>query len=157
MAKKRITPTTCLEKSRQFEQAGLPGLTPDEIIALEQNLPVHFGRFLVWFKNQPKKASEEMYCFILYDIEHNKIRRIFSKFLEKKGCIRVQKSVFFAKIHRKLFSEIKEIAHDLQQCYDNQDTIMLLPIGEDLLNNMHCIGKNFDFELLTQSKHTVIF
>ena len=98
-----------------------------------------------------------MYCMILYDVENNKIRRILSKFLEKKGCIRIQKSVFFAKVQRKLFLEIKEIVADLQSCYENNDTIILLPVGEDMLNNIHCIGKNFDFELLTQNKHTIIF
>lgn len=137
--------------------AGLPVLESTDLEKLENALPVDLSRFLDWFKTEKPKSSEDMYCFIMYDIENNKIRRILSKFLEKKGCIRIQKSVFFAKIHRRLFKEIKGVISDLQQCYENQDTIIMLPVGEDLLNNMHCIGKNFDMELLTKEKHTLIF
>ena len=157
MTKKKRQILTAQEANSLREEAGLPILTTDELEALDAELPLHFGRFLDWFKQHKNKQAEEMYCFILYDIEHNKISRILAKFLEKKGCIRVQQSVFFAKMHRKLYAEIKGIITELQECYENQDTIMMLPVGEDMLNNMHCIGKNFDCELLTQSKHTVIF
>lgn len=145
------------EANLQRANVGLPSFTAAEMLAIEQNLPIHFGHFLAWFKNHQHKNSEEMYCFIMYDVENNKIRRVLAKFLEKKGCVRIQKSVFFAKVHRKLYQEIKQIVSELQQCYDNHDTIIMLPVGEDMLNSMNCIGKNFDFELLTQSKHTLIF
>lgn len=139
------------------EATGLPFFDAGEVEGLEQALPVDFSRFLNWFQAKKTKNSNEMYCLILYDIENNKIRRVLAKFLEKKGCIRLQKSVFFAMIHRKLFKEIKEIVTELQSCYENDDTIIMLPVGEDMLNSIHCIGKNFDFELLTQNKHTIIF
>jgi CRISPR-associated endonuclease Cas2 len=157
MPRKKQQQLSIGEANLQRANVGLPILTAEEIFALEADLPIHFGRFLEWFKNQKHKNSEEMYCFILYDVENNKIRRILAKFLEKKGCIRIQKSVFFAKVHRKLYQEIKQIITELQLCYDNHDTIIMLPVGEDMLNSMNCIGKNFDFELLTQSKHTIIF
>ena len=139
------------------EVAGLPFFDPEELDSVALGIPTDLSRFLKWFESRKTKNSNEMYCMILYDVENNKIRRILSKFLEKKGCIRIQKSVFFAKVQRKLFLEIKEIVADLQSCYENNDTIILLPVGEDMLNNIHCIGKNFDFELLTQNKHTIIF
>ncbi|MFC3809784.1 CRISPR-associated endonuclease Cas2 [Lacihabitans lacunae] len=136
---------------------GLPFFDDDEVEVLEQELPVDFTRFLNWFKSKKLKNSNEMYCLILYDVENNKIRRVLAKFLEKQGCIRLQKSVFFAQVHRKLYKEIKEIVTELQSCYENNDTIIMLPVGEDMLNSINCIGKNFDFELLTQNKHTIIF
>ena len=157
MPRKKRSTISVSEANLQRAKFGLPTFTASEILAIEQNLPVHFGYFLEWFKNQKHKNSNDMYCFILYDIENNKIRRILAKFLERKGCIRIQKSVFFAKVQRKLYNEIKQIISELQQCYENQDTIIMLPVGEDMLNSMNCIGKNFDFDLLTQNKHTLIF
>jgi len=38
-----------------------------------------------------------------YDIENNKIRNYIAKYLERKGCIRVQKSIFIAESARKKF------------------------------------------------------
>lgn len=136
---------------------GLPEISEEEVRKINEGMNPDFAHFLNWFKNHKTKSSEEMYCFILYDIEHNKIRRILAKFLEKKGCIRVQKSVFFAKMHRKMYQEMKEIIIDLQKCYENQDTIIMLPVGEDMLNRVNCIGKNFEFELMTQTKNTLFF
>lgn len=157
MPRKKRSGYNLTQANEMRANAGLPVLETSELAQLENALPVNLSRFMEWFKKEKPKNSEDMYCFILYDIENNKIRRILSKFLEKKGCIRIQKSVFFAKIHRKLFKEIKDVICDLQQCYENQDTIIMLPVGEDLLNNMHCIGQNFDMELLTKEKHTLIF
>lgn len=124
------------ETNAGFIKSGLPALNQEEILAITHELPVHLNRFLNWFLHHKPKTAEEMYCFILYDIEHNKIRRIVAKFLEKKGCIRIQKSVFFAKMNRKLYKEVQEIMRELQQCYDNQDSIMMLPVGEDMLNKV---------------------
>lgn len=145
------------EKNAGLVKAGLPALTHEEVLAISQDLPAHLSRFLNWFSHHKPKTAEEMYCFILYDIEHNKIRRIVAKFLEKKGCIRIQKSVFFARMSRKLYQEVREIMKELQQCYDNQDSIVMLPVGEDMLNKVSCVGRNFDFELMTQNKNTLIF
>jgi CRISPR-associated protein Cas2 len=155
--KKKKKEITARETNLNLAKAALPTLNAEEILAVENEIPFYFGRFLEWFKRNEKKNADDMYCFILYDIENNKIRRLLAKYLEKKGCVRIQKSVFFAKVPRKMYLEIKSIATDLQKVYDNQDTIILLPVGEEPLNNMHCIGKNFDFELLTQHKHTLIF
>jgi CRISPR-associated protein Cas2 len=93
----------------------------------------------------------------MYDIENNKIRRTVAKYLEQKGCLRVQKSVFFARLHRKMHQEIAETLREIQQCYENEDTIMLLPVGEDMLNSLLCIGKTFELELQTSSKTTLFF
>jgi CRISPR-associated protein Cas2 len=96
-----------------------------------------------------------MYCFIYYDIESDKIRRLVAKLLEKQGCVRVQKSVFFARIHRRRYAELTDLLRQIQQLYNNQDSIMLLPVGEDMLNSLHCIGQSFDLELLTAPKNTI--
>jgi CRISPR-associated protein Cas2 len=122
-----------------------------------EKIPEQFARFMEWFTRNTSKTPDEMYCFIMYDIEHNKVRRLVAKYLEKQGCIRVQKSVFFARMTRKMHREVLDILRKAQSCYDNQDTIMVLPVGEDMLNALTCIGKNFELELMTAPKHTLIF
>jgi len=121
----------------------------------EAGLPTVFGQWLDWFGKTPPKRPEEMYCFIYYDIESDKIRRLVAKLLEKQGCVRVQKSVFFARIHRRRYAELTDLLRQIQQLYNNQDSIMLLPVGEDMLNSLHCIGQSFDLELLTAPKNTI--
>jgi CRISPR-associated protein Cas2 len=96
-----------------------------------------------------------MYAFILYDIENNKVRRHISKYLEKKGCVRVQKSVFLAELKRKLYLEIHSIIKEVNAMYDNHDSIFFIPVGEDILNTMKVVGKNIDFELITNPGSTL--
>jgi len=103
------------------------------------------------------RKPEEMFCFIMYDIENNRVRRLIAKYLEQKGCIRVQKSIFFATLHRNMHREITEALRKIQQTYDNQDSIMVLPVGEDMLNKLTCIGKEFEWEIMTGSRHTLFF
>jgi CRISPR-associated protein Cas2 len=43
------------------------------------------------------KNSRDMIFFVMYDIENNKVRTHIAKFLIRKGCIRLQKSVFIAR------------------------------------------------------------
>lgn len=88
-------------------------------------------------------------------IENDKIRRMVAKLLEKQGCIRVQKSVFFARIHRRRYHELTDLLRQIQLLYENDDSILLLPVGEDMLNSLQCIGRSFDLELITAPKNTL--
>jgi CRISPR-associated protein Cas2 len=158
--KKDPPPLTLSKLNELWAGAGLPSISKsqlDELPSDTPELPTYLGQLLEWFKKNPTKRSEEMYCFIMYDIENNKIRRTVAKYLEQKGCLRVQKSVFFARLHRKMHQEIAETLREIQQCYENEDTIMLLPVGEDMLNSLLCIGKTFELELQTSSKTTLFF
>ncbi len=69
----------------------------------------------------------------------------------------MQKSVFFAQMHRKLYREISEVLKEIQQSYDNQDSIVMLPVGEDMLNNLLAIGQEFEFELSAVPRNTLFF
>ena len=144
----------------RWAAAGLPSLATDQVAEATDEpakLPHYLSKLLDWFVVNPTKRPEEMYCFIMYDIENNKIRRTVAKYLEQKGCLRVQKSVFFARLHRNLYREIADVLKEIQQCYENEDTIMLLPVGEDMLNALQCIGKDFELELQTSTKNTLFF
>jgi CRISPR-associated protein Cas2 len=41
--------------------------------------------------------------------------------------------------------------------YDNEDSIMFLPVSTDEVHAMKVIGRNISFEMITESKNTLIF
>lgn len=145
------------ERNQAWQQAGLPALSADQIAQLPSSgaMPELLASWLSWLRQTPTKRPEEMYCLICYDIERNKIRRLVARLLEKQGCIRVQKSVFFARLHRRRYHELTDLLRQIQQLYDNTDSILLLPVGEDMLNSLQCIGQSFDVDQLAAPKHTL--
>lgn len=98
-----------------------------------------------------------MICFILYDISNNKIRTHIAKYLEEKGCFRVQKSVFMAQLNRKLYLDIVSSITAIQEGYDNSDSVFFVPVSEDEIRGMKIIGKNLNFDLILRRKHTLVF
>ncbi|MCK5537925.1 MAG: CRISPR-associated endonuclease Cas2 [Bacteroidales bacterium] len=103
------------------------------------------------------KFNTQMLYFIMYDIENNKIRTQISKFLERKGCIRVQKSIFLARNERKVFDEIQQILYEVNEIYDNHDSIFLIPVSTDELRGMKIIGKSLDLDIILGNKNTLFF
>ena len=158
MPRRKPIPTPPLpQRAIGWANAGLsrPGLGSGSDVTEPDGLPALLAGWLDWLGKTPPKRPEEMYCFIYYDIENNKIRRMVARLLEKQGCIRVQKSVFFARIHRRRYRELTDLLRQIQQLYENTDSIMLLPVGEDMLNSLQVIGKSFDLEGLTAPRNTV--
>jgi len=141
-------------RNERWAGAGLPALT-DAQLTDGQTLPMHLTDWLTWLSQQPRKRPEDMYCLICYDIENDKIRRLVARTLEREGCVRVQKSVFFTRIHRKRYARLTELLRQIQQLYENQDSIILLPVGEDMLNSLQCIGQAFELRQITAPKNTV--
>lgn len=106
--------------------------------------------------HDPKpKDKDEMFCFIMYDIENHKVRRRVAKYLLKSGCLRIQKSIFVARLKRKKYELIYEKLKAIQEMYDNHDSIIFSPIQEESLVQLKCIGKNFAYELVTHKKNLI--
>jgi len=103
------------------------------------------------------KNSNKMIYFVMYDIENNKVRTQVAKYLIKKGCTRVQKSIFLANTNRVVYSEIKNDLKEVQECYENNDSILLVPVSTDEIKAMKIIGQNIDFDLILQNKNTLFF
>lgn len=103
------------------------------------------------------KNSRDMIFFVMYDIENNKVRTQIAKFLIRKGCIRLQKSVFIAQKPRPVFDELHTTLKEVQDMYDNEDSILFLPVSTDEVHAMKVIGRNISFEMITESKNTLIF
>ncbi|MGL4410839.1 MAG: CRISPR-associated endonuclease Cas2 [Bacteroidales bacterium] len=98
-----------------------------------------------------------MLFFVMYDIEDNRVRTQISKYLIKKGCIRIQKSIYLADLKREKFDEIHSDLAQVQACYDNKDSILIVPISTDYLQSMKMIGKDIDADLIINPKNTIFF
>ena len=112
---------------------------------------------LIQFLHPSNRLSPtEMLCMISYDIENNKVRRVVAKYLIQQGCIRVQKSVYLAKVDRKQYRDIVTTMKEVQEMYENEDSIFVMPIGEEQLHRLEVIGRNLQIEVLTNPPHTLI-
>lgn len=112
---------------------------------------------LMAFVKRSSKTPQEMIFFVMYDIENNKVRTQVSKYLERKGCVRIQKSIFIAQKERHVFNEIQETLREVQECYDNNDSICIVPVSTDELRSMKVIGQSIDIDLITGSRNTLFF
>lgn len=106
---------------------------------------------------QQKKKSTDMLFFVMYDIESNKVRRYVVKYLERKGCMRVQKSIFLANLSMEKYQDIRNDLAEVQAAYDNQDSILIVPITTDYLRSMKVIGQNLDIDIITHTRTTLFF
>lgn len=93
----------------------------------------------------------------MYDIENNKIRTQIAKYLKKKGCVRVQKSIFLASTERATFNEIHSTIRQVQEVYDNYDSIFFVPVSVDQLRAMKVVGQSISYELILGNKNTLFF
>lgn len=150
---------TFIQKLRKIKNAGLennPPIRPksgiDVLIPLTERIEQVLGIVKQFTKNDNK-----MIYFVMYDIENNKVRTQVAKYLIKKGCTRVQKSIFLANTDRAVYNEIQTDLKEVQECYENNDSILLVPVSTDEIKAMKIIGQNVDFDLIMQNKTTLFF
>jgi CRISPR-associated endonuclease Cas2 len=160
---RKSTELKFIEKVRRIKEAGLESMRPlhqvinADLLPLE-TLDTRIERLVRVLKNfQNEKRPEDMLFFVMYDIEHNKIRTHIARFLLRKGCKRVQRSVFVAQLKRVQYEEIHKTLKEIQEAYDNHDSIMFVPIADDNLRAMRIIGQQLDFELVTDRKNVLFF
>jgi CRISPR-associated protein Cas2 len=159
MPKPKNIEISFIEKLRKIKQAGIdnpqaPGKMMADEVPLD-DMPDRINQVLQIF-NQHKKSSR-MIFFVMYDIEDNKVRTHIAKYLIKKGCTRVQKSIFLAELDRAVFTEIHKTLKEVQEVYENQDSIFFVPVSTDEIRAMKIIGHSVDFELITGNKNTLFF
>lgn len=112
---------------------------------------------LIGIIKQKGRDSTNMLFFVMYDIESNKVRHQVAKYLIKRGCFRIQRSIFLADLTPETYNQIKNDLIEVQACYENEDSILITPISTDTLNSMKIIGKNIDVDVITRSKNTLFF
>lgn len=159
MARKKTNtkPISFAQKLRKLKTAGIshapmPLSEVDELLPLDQRVRKIMGVF----QNVNLKSTEMLY-FIMYDIEDNKVRTHIAKYLIKKGCTRVQKSIFLGNSDRNVYTEMHQTIKEVQDLYDNNDSVFFVPISTDELRAMKMIGKNVDYELILNQKNTLFF
>lgn len=149
-----------VEKMKKFSRAGIPKpLSPnrttgnlDGFTSLEQRV-----NFLLNIVKQTKRPFNHMLFFVMYDIESTKVRNQIVKYLLKNGCTRVQKSIFLADLPFNDYEQIRNDLAEVQQCYENNDSILIVPISTDYLKSMKIIGQSIDIDLIMKSKNTMFF
>lgn len=111
----------------------------------------------LYFESLAKKPRHHMLCFIMYDIENNRVRAKVAKYLEEKGLKRAQKSVFFGELDKRIYNQIHEVLLDIQSAYENTDSLLMVPVSEDEVKSMRLIGKEVDFEYAVFRGNTLFF
>lgn len=160
MPKPPIKEFNLIEKVKRLRDAGFSenidniGSKMEDVTELMQPLPERIKLILRIINQEPIKAVNMNYL-ILYDIEKNKIRSLVSKYLIHKGCVRIQKSVFLMHSNHKKFDEIKETLVEINDIYENNDSIILIPINVSDARSMKLIGKNVDINQIVNQPNTV--
>lgn len=160
MPRKKKEPPGFIEVMRKLAKAGLKGSpqpnrpVPDDegITTLEERVTKILG--LVNTKNRP---ASNMIFFVMYDIQDNKVRKQVHKYLLKMGCYRVQRSVFLADLANSKYDQIRSDLTEVQEAYENEDSILIVPISTDYLTAMKIIGQTIDIDVITQRRNTLFF
>lgn len=139
---------------QRMQEAGLLQSCTDTNIEQIDDLSARIRTILGIIRQKPQKATTMNYM-IMYDIENNKVRRMISKYLEQKGCIRIQKSVFMANTDHPKFNAIHETLKEINSFYENSDSIILVPVNVSDVRSMKLIGSNISIETLVDPPNTL--
>lgn len=166
MPRPKKPPLTFVEKMRKLHEAGLDinhkvccaqsgedGNNGDGRLA---SIDERIQRVLGLCANGRKRQGKMLF-FVMYDIESNKVRNLVCKYLIRNGCSRIQRSIFLADQSVDVYNKIREDLAQVQECYDNEDSIIVLPVTTDYLKMMKVIGKNLNMDIITRSKTTLFF
>lgn len=159
MSKKRKE-LTFLEKLAKLRHSGLQGSRMVSENNIDWNsldsLDVRVRR-LLGIVNRSERKVTDMLFFVMYDIESNKVRQQVAKYLLKMGCFRIQRSIFLADLTPEKYELIRSDLTEVQSFYDNQDSILIVPVSTDLLKSMKIIGKSVDVDIIMRTKNTLFF
>ena len=123
----------------------------------EMGIEEKIHRIMEWLAKKSRVKSNVMLYLIMYDIENNKVRTQVAKYLIKKGCLRIQKSVYLAKSSSAVMKDISRTLKEINEIYDNADSIFVLPVPEEKFSNITVIGQNVEFEIVTKPKNVLFF
>lgn len=107
--------------------------------------------------NSTDRKVTDMLFFVMYDIESNKVRQQVAKYLLKMGCFRIQRSIFLADLSPEKYERIRSDLTEVQAFYENEDSILVVPVSTDLLKSMRIIGKTIDVDIIMRTKNTLFF
>lgn len=148
-----ITILKTLSENKITEGAMSPKLKEEcELLPLDKRVELIFS-----IAKSSKINAGNMMFFVMYDVENDRTRRYIVKYLERQGCVRIQKSIFLANLPIETFNEIKADLEAVQSVYENEDSILVVPITSEYLNSMKVIGQSINVDVITHTRSTVFF
>ncbi len=147
-----IVKQATLQNSKLLKQKPLDKTELENLESLQERVNKILGII-----NNEKRKNTNMLFFVMYDIESNKVRNLVFKYLKKEGCTSVQKSIFLGDTTMEKFNSIRENLSQVQSCYDNDDSILIVPISTDYLKSMKIIGKQINVDIILKNKNTLFF
>lgn len=160
MPRKKKKPLSFVEIMQKLMRAGIKDSpSPNRIINNLQDITTLEERIekILGIVNNNKRPAENMIFFVMYDIQDDKVRYQVHKYLTRMGCYSVQRSVFLGDLPNKKYNEIRENLTQVQETYENNDSILIVPISTDYLTSMKIIGQTIDIDIITQRKNTLFF
>jgi len=145
---------------RKFNRAGIAGSpSPNRTENNYDNIPTIEQRIdkILGLVNRENRPASNMIFFVMYDIEDNKVRGHVAKYLIRKGCNRVQRSIFLADLPNSQYDQIRNDLTEVQAAYENLDSILIVPLSTDYLTAMRIIGQAIDVDIITHRKNTLFF
>ena len=148
------------EKEQKLKLAGLNGTAaPNRFLENQEDLPSVNDRVRKIFDItcRSRRKPTDMLFFVMYDIADNRVRTLIAKYLVRKGCIRIQRSIFLASRPFPVYEQIRSDLAEVQAAYDNEDSILVVPVSESNINSMGIIGKNLDLDVIMNIRNTLFF
>lgn len=162
MPRKKKPPLPLAEQMRKLRASSLSSSARErnvperersnELGSLEERV-----KKLLGIVERQKKNKGRMLFFVMYDIESNKVRALVHKYLLRKGCTPIQRSIFLADAPLEVYDGIKKDLAEVQDCYENHDSIIVLPVSTDYLRMMKVIGQKIEVDIITHSRNTLFF
>ncbi len=156
--KKKKPPLTLAEQLERIAAAGLHPLPEGDLPEADRMAPLsdRIAAMLQLIKREPLKATEMTYL-IMYDISSDKVRLAVAKYLERQGCVRIQKSVFILRSDNPHFQQIHDTLKEVNSYYENEDSIILVPVNASDVRSMKLIGKNVYIQAIVDKPNTLFF
>lgn len=139
-------------------RAGISHQMPLESGAHRGNVPLpeRVDRLLKLIEKPMQTIQGELLCLAMYDIEDNKVRTLLAKYLLRIGFIRIQKSVYVGRILRKNLRKLQDDLAEVNELYENRDSIILMPLHGESLADGKLIGKEVNLTILLSKPRVVI-
>jgi CRISPR-associated protein Cas2 len=95
--------------------------------------------------------------YVIYDISDDKIRKKVSDKCLNYGLYRIQKSVFAGSLNSNRVDELRVFCENILKDGSENDKVYIIPVCKKCFGGLICIGDEFDKELITDNKNTMVF
>lgn len=107
-----------------------------------------YNVYSTFYKQFASEFAQEHHLEAFIDLKTNDVTR---------GCTRVQKSIFMASLPSETINDISQKLIDIQRMYDNNDSILVVPLSDDYARAMKIIGQEVNLDLILHDKNTLFF